>query len=76
MFSFIPNLGLLSRQRVQLLPFLFALLVGAEAVQERGTRVARITLRAAGPYSPGRLSPVPQTVNSMIMSSPPRVHGT
>jgi len=30
MFSFIPNLGLLSRQRVQLLPFLFALLVTAE----------------------------------------------
>jgi hypothetical protein len=82
MFSFIPNLGLLSRQRVQLLPFLFAVLVGAEAVQGRGARVARITLRAAGLYSPGRTWPVPQavlpprSVNSLVSSSPPRVHGT
>jgi hypothetical protein len=28
MFSFVPNLGLLSRQRCQLLPFLFVVLVG------------------------------------------------
>jgi hypothetical protein len=30
MFSVLPNLGLISRQRVQLLPFLFAVLVAAE----------------------------------------------
>ncbi len=82
MFSFIPNLGLLSRQRVQLLPFLFALLVGAEAVQQRGARPAGMASRATWPYSPGRAWPVPQTVlpstseNSPILSSPPRVHGT
>jgi hypothetical protein len=35
MFSFLPNLGLLSRQRAQLLPFLFVPLVAAEPVRER-----------------------------------------
>ncbi len=30
MFTFLPNLGLLSRERVQLMPFLFAILVAAE----------------------------------------------
>jgi hypothetical protein len=45
MFSFLPNLGLLSRERAQLLPFLFALLMASEAVRKRkradtGLRVA------------------------------------
>jgi hypothetical protein len=35
MFSFIPNLGLLSRQRVQLLPFLFVPLVTADVARRR-----------------------------------------
>ncbi len=35
MFSSIPNLGLLSRQRVQLLPFLFAPLVAAKGLEKR-----------------------------------------
>jgi hypothetical protein len=35
MFSILPNLGLISRQRVQLLPFLFAVLVAAEATVRR-----------------------------------------
>jgi hypothetical protein len=36
MFSLLPNLGLLSRERAQLLPFLFAALVAAEAVPSAG----------------------------------------
>ena len=62
MFSFIPNLGLLSRQRVQLLPFLFALLVGAEGAEERGARLAGMTSRAGWTHGPGRTWPVPRTV--------------
>jgi hypothetical protein len=38
MFSILPNLGLISRQRVQLLPFLFAVLVAAEATVRRARR--------------------------------------
>jgi hypothetical protein len=45
MFSLVPNLGILSRERAQLLPFLFALLMALEAVRKRkrantGLRVA------------------------------------
>lgn len=35
MLSLTPNLGLISRQRAQLLPFLFALLVAAKTVRKR-----------------------------------------
>jgi hypothetical protein len=49
--SFMPNLGLLSRQRVQLLPFLFAPLVAAETVRKRAPRPARMTRRARRPIS-------------------------
>jgi hypothetical protein len=82
MFSFIPNLGLLSRQRAQLLPFLFVPLVGAETLRKRRARLAGIRLRAGWPYSRGRTLTGPETVlpsssvNGMIMSSPPRTHGT
>jgi hypothetical protein len=38
MFSFTPNLGLLSRERTQLLPFLFVPLVAADAVRTRTAR--------------------------------------
>jgi hypothetical protein len=80
MFSFIPNLGLLSRQRVQLLPFLFVVLVGAEAVQKRGTRPLGITSHAWRPRGPGRTSPLPQPGPSLapegsMIPSAPRVHG-
>jgi hypothetical protein len=39
MLSLTPNLGLISRQRAQLLPFLFAPLVAAEVVRPRGARL-------------------------------------
>jgi hypothetical protein len=62
MFSFIPNLGLLSRQRAQLLPFLFAPLVASETVRKRGSRLGPGRLRAELPDNIGRTLPVPQTV--------------
>ena len=52
--SLTPNLGLLSRQRTQLLPSVFAPLVAADAVRKRGARPGRFTLYAGPPYRPGR----------------------
>jgi|ERR1017187_1243575 hypothetical protein len=81
MFSLTPNLGLLSRERAQLLPFLFGLLVTAEAVRKRGTRLARMTARAGWPYSQGRTLSGTQTAlpsksaNCRIPPSPLRTHG-
>ena len=49
--SFIPNLGLLSRQRAQLLPFVFAPLVAAETVRKRTARFVRSTRRATRPIT-------------------------
>jgi len=40
MFSLLPNLGLISRQRTQLLPFLFAVLVQGEALRKRRPQFA------------------------------------
>jgi hypothetical protein len=54
MFSFLPNLGLLSRQRAQLLPFVFVPLVAAETVRKRASRLARIAVPAGWPYNSGR----------------------
>jgi hypothetical protein len=48
MFTFVPNLGLLSRQRVQLLPFLFAVLVAAETRYGRRRIVAVRTILHPG----------------------------
>jgi hypothetical protein len=62
MFSFLPNLGLLSRQRAQLLPFLFVPLVAAEAVRQRGARLADTRLRAAFEDRRGQTLPGPQIV--------------
>ncbi len=42
MFSYVPNLGLLSRQRAQLLPFLFAVLVAGDLVRPRRAVQANI----------------------------------
>jgi hypothetical protein len=52
MLSLTPNLGLLSRERAQLLPFVFAPLVAAQAVRKKGTRREGVRSRAvwaAGP---------------------------
>src|SRR5580658_6927794 len=62
MFSFIPNLGLLSRQRAQLLPFLFAPFVASETARKRGARLAGNRLRAGLPDSRGHALPGPQVV--------------
>jgi hypothetical protein len=62
MFSFIPNLGLLSRQRAQLLPFLFAPFVASETVRKRGARLAGTRLRAGLPDSRDHALPGPQVV--------------
>ena len=61
MFSLAPNLGLLSRQRAQLLPFLFAPLVAAETARKRVPRLVRMTLRVGWPYSRGRALSGPHT---------------
>jgi hypothetical protein len=54
MFSILPNLGLISRQRVQLLPFLFAVLVAAEATVRRAGRAPRpLSARRARTFSVG-----------------------
>jgi hypothetical protein len=42
MFSLLPNLGLISRERAELLPFLFAPLVAADGVRRRGAPIAGI----------------------------------
>jgi ABC-type molybdate transport system permease subunit len=51
MFSFLPNLGLLSRERAQLLPFVFAPLVAAETVRKRAARHVRLPLTGAARIS-------------------------
>lgn len=61
MFSLTPNLGLLSRQRAQLLPFLFAPLVAAETARKRVARLARMTPGVGWPYSRGRALSGPHT---------------
>jgi len=53
MFSLLPNLGLISRQRTQLLPFLFAVLVAAGKTRSpaprfsRGVHLPRVAPRSA-----------------------------
>jgi hypothetical protein len=64
MFSFTPNLGLLSRQRTQLLPFLFVPLVAIETSRKRAPRPARTMLRVNWPYGPGRILSRPQTATA------------
>jgi hypothetical protein len=54
MLSLTGNLGLLSRQRAQLLPFVFAPLVAAEAVRKRGRMLRRLAPPVGAPYGPGR----------------------
>ncbi len=54
MFSLMPNLGLLSRERAQLLPFLFAPLIAAETARRRAARLARMTPGVGWPYSQDR----------------------
>jgi hypothetical protein len=54
MFSFTPNLGLLSRQRAQFLPFVFVPLVAAAAVRRRASQLAPMTAPVGWRYSPGR----------------------
>jgi hypothetical protein len=54
MFSFLPNLGLLSRQRAQLLPFVFVPLVAAETVRKRAPRLRRLPPPLGPPYGSRR----------------------
>jgi hypothetical protein len=81
MFSLMPNLGVLSRQRAQLLPFLFAPLVAAETARKRAARLARMTLGVGQQYSRGRALSGPHTglpsilVKCRILPSPRRTHG-
>lgn len=81
MFSLTPNLGLLSRQRAQFLPFLFAPLVAAETARKRAVRPARMTPGVGWPYSRGRALSGPRTglpstlVKCRILPSPRRTHG-
>jgi hypothetical protein len=81
MFSFLPNLGLLSRERAQLLPFVFVPIVAAETVRKRAPRLARMTAPVGGPYNPGRTlsgrqTALPSTpVNRRILPSPLPTHG-
>jgi hypothetical protein len=81
MFSLTPNLGLLSRQRAQLLPFLFAPLVAAETARKRAARLAHMTPAVAWPRSRGRTLSGPHTglpstlVKYRILPSRLRAHG-
>jgi hypothetical protein len=81
MFSLMPNLGILSRQRTQLLPFLFAPLIAAETARKRVPRLARVTLDVGWPYSRGRALSGPQAflpstlMKCRILPSPRRTHG-
>jgi len=61
MFSLMPNLGLLSRQRAQLLPFLFAPLVAAETARRGAVRLAPMTPGVGWLYSRGRALSGPHT---------------
>jgi len=58
MFSYIPNLGLLSRERVQLLPFLFALLVAGLRGRPRPASLGMVSMmtEASPPVAQARRS--------------------
>jgi hypothetical protein len=57
-FSLTPNLGLLSRERAQLLPFVFAPLVAAEAVRRRNSGAIFPGSPSRMTFEPGPLMPV------------------
>jgi hypothetical protein len=63
MFSFASNLGMLSRERAQLLPFVFATLVAAEAARKLPARLARTGPRLGWSHAHGR---TPSTLGAAL----------
>lgn len=64
MLCLIPNLGLLSRQRAQLLPFLFVPIAAARSSRKRSQSLLDPTLPNSDAYRPGFALGSPQTVHS------------
>lgn len=65
MLSLVPNLGLLSRQRVQLLPFLFAVLVAGEPTKRHSRVHHRFSLSPDLPLVATHKNPVTWTARQL-----------